>query len=512
MLSRTSFFIRCRQFGRLFSFGDVYWDLRIKRPSEGNNRLRPIHFKGDIPIEALKAKLDGIVDAIFKEMELPEGQVTLIYFSSLVDKLTLHQTVIRPLLEATLKDTAEIIEGNRLSTMISAITDGCTIVHYPDEDVYFKVNTFSAPSASITNTDTESGSIGPRNAFTESLETNISLIKRRIHNPNLKSKSFIVGSVTNTKVTVLYIDGIANNKNVDMVFKKIENMHHPGFNDISILQNLLDDHPFSPFPQYHETDRPDISVSGLVDGRVVIAMDNSNGVLVCPISFFELFISPEDYYNRWMTASLLRSIRFFGFFLTIILTPTYISILTYHPEMLPFDVLLNLQQSREKVPFTPFMEVLFMELVIEILREAGSRMPTKIGQTIGIVGGIVIGSAAVEANLVSNTLIVIVAISALLSFLPPNFIMSNTSRFVRYFFIFASGLFGLYGQMIAFAWMFHHLLRLTTLNVPYMTPIIPRKWTDLLDSFVRMPTKYLKHHPGIVRAQNKKTSPLKKEE
>ena len=164
-------------------------------------------------------------------------------------------------------------------------------------------------------------------------------------------------------------------------------------------------------------------------------MNNSQGVMICPISFFELFTSPEDYYNRWTTASLLRSLRFFGFFLTIILTPTYISVLSHHPEMLPFNVLLNLQESRGKVPFSPVLEVLFMELVIEILREAGTRMPTKIGQTIGIVGGIVIGTAAVEASLVSNILIVLVAISALLSFLSPNFVMSNASRSVRYFFI-----------------------------------------------------------------------------
>jgi len=158
------------------------------------------------------------------------------------------------------------------------------------------------------------------------------------------------------------------------------------------------------------------------------------------------------------------------------------------------------------------MEVLFMELVIEVLREAGSRMPSKIGQTIGIVGGIVIGTAAVEASLVSNTLIVIVAISALLSFLPPNFVMSNTSRFVRYFFILGAGFFGLYGQMIAFAWLFHHLLSLTSLSTPFLTPLIPRKWTDLLDSVVRMPTIILKHKPGITRAQTKTTPPEEREE
>jgi spore germination protein KA len=425
----------------------------------------------------------------------------------------LHQIVIAPLLKskANVLQTAEVIEKTDLSNIISSIAEGNTILYFHVEELYLSIKTFSAPTAAISDTDTESSVIGPQNAFTESLETNLSLIKRRIQNPNIKIQNFVLGSETNTKVSVLYMDDIVNKENLDIVIKKIEKVDHLAFNDISILQQLMDDHPFSPFPQYHETVRPDIAVSGLLDGRIVVAMENSKGVIVCPVSFFELFISPEDYYNRWTTASLLRALRFFGFFLTIILTPTYISILTYHPEMLPFNVLLNLQESRGKVPFSPFMEVLFMELVIEILREAGSRMPTKIGQTIGIVGGIVIGTAAVEANLVSNTLIVIVAVSALLSFLPPNFIMSNSSRFVRYLFIFAAGLFGLYGQMIAFAWLFHHLLSLTSLNTPYLTPLIPRKWTDLFDSVIRMPTLFLKYKPGITRAQTKKKPPVDKE-
>jgi len=451
---------------------------------------------------------------VFRDVYVEKERVTLIYFSSLIDKLVLHKTVIVPLLasKADVIQTSEVIEENDLNGLISSITAGNTILYFHAENLYLTKETFSAPSESITNTDTESSVIGPQNAFVESMDVNLSLIKRRIKNPNLKVKNFEVGYETNTKVSVLYMENIANKENVAIIDKKIKEVDHPGFNDISILQQLIDDHPFSPFPQYHESVRPDIAVSSLLNGRIVVLMENSKAVMICPISFFELFISPEDYYNRWTTASLLRSIRFFGFFLTIILTPTYISILTYHPEMLPFDLLLNLQESRGKVPFSPLMEVLFMELVIEVLREAGSRMPSKIGQTIGIVGGIVIGTAAVEASLVSNTLIVIVAISALLSFLPPNFVMSNTSRFIRYFFILGAGLFGLYGQMIVMAWLFHHLLSLTSLKAPYLTPLIPRKWTDLLDSVVRMPTIFLKHKPGITRAQTKTTPPEEKEE
>nr|WP_269050558.1 spore germination protein [Sporosarcina sp. G11-34] len=462
----------------------------------------------------MKNKLAGIEDAVFNDIEIGEMQVTLIYLSSLVDKLTLHKLVMFPLMQSQEKflQTAEVIDRNDLDSIISTITEGNTIIYFHETKTYLKINTFSVPTAGIMDTDTESSVIGPQNAFTESLETNLSLLKRRIHNTNLKSKNFVVGTETNTKVSVMYLDHIVNKENLDIVCKKIKEINHPGFNDISILQQLMDDHPFSPFPQCYETVRPDIAVSNLMGGRIVIAMDNSKGVMICPISFFELFISPEDYYNRWTTASLLRTLRFFGFFLTISLTPTYISVLTHHPEMLPFDLLLNLQESRGRVPFSPVMEVLLMELVIEILREAGSRMPSKIGQTIGIVGGIVIGTAAVEASLVSNTLIVLVAISALLSFLPPNFIMSNASRFVRYFFILAAGMFGLYGQMIAFAWLFHHLLNLTSLTTPFMTPLIPRKWSDLFDSVVRMPTFLLKQKPGIARAQREKKPPAEKGE
>lgn len=458
--------------------------------------------------------MQGIADAVFKDIYVEKERVTLIYLSSLIDKLTLHETVITPLLQskANILQTAELIDTNDLPSIITAITEGHTIIYFHLENLYLSVETFSPPMGAIMPTDSESTVIGPQNALTESLETNISLIKRRIQNTNLKNKNFVIGKETNTKISVMYLNHIVNKENLDIVFNKIEKIDHPGFNDISILQQLMDDHPFSPFPQYYETVRTDTTTSSLMDGRIIILMNNSKSVMICPISFFDLFVSPEDYYNRWTTASLLRSLRFFGFFLTITLTPTYISVLTHHPEMLPFDVLLNLQESRGKVPFSPVMEVLFMELVIEVLREAGTRMPSKIGQTIGIVGGIVIGTAAVEASLVSNTLIVLVAISALLSFLSPNFIMSNSSRSVRYLFIVAAGMFGLYGQMIAFAWLFYHLLTLTSLSTPFMTPLIPRKWTDLYNSVIRLPTRYLKQKPGVTRAQNDENPPAEKGE
>ncbi|WP_203247034.1 spore germination protein [Sporosarcina beigongshangi] len=487
-----------------------FWDNNNKkvtnsRSAQNDNVL--------ITIDMIKKELDGINDAVCKDIQTPEELVTIIYFSSLIEKLTLHRTVVHPLLTRNegLVKFADVPPKINLADIISTIIEGNTIVYFHTKNLFAIVNTYSPPTSSIIGSDTESSVIGPQDAFTESLQTNLSLIKRRIQNSGLKSENYIVGTETNTKISVVYMEHIVNMDNLNRVYTKIAAIKHPGFNDISILQQLMDDHPFSPIPQYLATVRPDAVASYLIDGRIAIFMNNSQAVMICPISFFELFTSPEDSYNRWTTASLLRILRFFGFFLSVILTPTYISVLTHHPEMLPFNALLNLQESRGRVPFPPILEVLFMELVIEILREAGTRMPTKIGQTIGIVGGIVIGTAAVEASLVSNVLIVIVAISALLSFLSPNFIMSNSNRSIRYIFIVAAGMFGLYGQMIAFAWLFHHLLTLTSLGTPFMAPVLPRKWSDLPNSVIRAPFFFDKGKSGISNVQSKKAPPVEKE-
>jgi len=462
-----------------------------------------------ITIAAIKNELTGINDAVIKDIQTSDELVTIIYFSSLIEKLTLHRTVIFPLLDQKedLLKSAYVPEKVNLPSVLSSIAEGNTVIYFHSKDLFAIVNTYSPPTSTISNSDTESTVSGPRDSFTQSLQTNLSLIKRRIHNTGLKNRDFRIGTETNTKISVIYIEKIVEENNLTKVINKIDAINYRHFEDISILAQLMEDHQFSPFPQYHITERPDLITSSLIDGRVVIMMDNSNGAMICPSSFLGFFMSPEDYYNRWTTATLLRCIRFFGFFLTIMLTPFYISALSHHPEMLPYEVLKSIYESRSRVPFPPVIEVLFMELVIEVLREAGSRMPTKIGQTIGIVGGIVIGTAAVEAGLVSNILIVLVAISALLSFLPPSFKMSNASRFVRYIFILSAGFFGLYGQMIAFAWLIFHLVNLTSLGTPFMSPVIPRKWTDLLDSIVLAPSSFLKHKKGVASAESKKVLP-----
>lgn len=456
-------------------------------------------------VTKLKQEINEVDDVKLKMIATEEGDVTVIYFSSLIEKMTLQTMVTIPLANnlKQIHQMAQYVDPKDVKGVVKKLNAGQTLLFFHETNALLSVDTYSAPTRAITDTETESTVIGPQDAFTESLETNISLVRRRIQSSMLKNENRIVGSEANIKISIMYMDNIVSHENLDDLRNRIDQVDYPLFTDISVLKQLIEDNPLSPFPQYYMTVRPDSICRYLLDGRIVVFMDNSQLAIVCPTSFFEMFVSIEDYYNRWTTASLLRMLRFFGFFLTIMITPMYISALTFHPEILPYELLLNLQESRSKVPFPPLIEVLFIELIIEVLREAGSRMPAKVGQTIGIVGGIVIGTAAVEAGLLSNILIVLVATSALLSFLPPIFLMSNTSRFIRYIFILSAGLFGLFGQMLAFAWLIHHLLSLKSLGTHYMTPAIPRKPSDLLDSVIRFPTKYIRSKTGISKVQKK---------
>jgi len=478
---------------------------KIEPQSQGSKQENPVPPEkiAQDTIETIKRKLTNISDAVFNEIQTTEGTVTIMYLASLVDAITLHKSVILPITNEieNVLTTFDTVNPNNVNSMVLSIVEGDTILYFHRMNRVIKVKTYSPPQRAVSASESETTVIGPQDAFTESLQTNLSLIKRRIRQPGLKSIDRVVGKETNTKISIVYMENIVNDENLKRLEERIAKVDYPGFVDTTMFKQIIEDNPYSPFPQFFHTTRPDSAVLWLLDGRIIIMMDNSPTVMVAPITFIEMFFSPEDLYNRWTTASLLRLLRFMGFFITIMLTPMYISALTYHPGILPYELLIMLQESRSRVPFPPVIEVLFIELVIEVLRESGSRMPTKIGQTIGIVGGIVIGTAAVEAGLVSNTLIVLVAISALLSFLMPSFLMSNASRFVRYLFILAAGTFGLFGQMLALAWLFNHLLNLTSLGAPFMTPVIPRKRTDLFDSIIRFPLKFIRHTRGIARAK-----------
>ncbi|SEN96422.1 GerA spore germination protein [Mesobacillus persicus] len=364
---------------------------------------------------------------------------------------------------------------------------------------------FSAQKAvvrSVSAPEIEFSVIGPKEAFVESIGQNMNLIRKRLPIEELIAEEFTVGKLSKTKVNVIYIDGITNEQIVNTVKQRINDIEKDEIADSSYFTQIISDNGHSPFPQLLDTERPDRVASSLAEGKVAILVDGSPHALLGPTTLPEFFNSFEDYYINWILASFIRLIRLFAVIFSIMITPIYVAIVTHHYELIPKDLLVTLVTSRRVVPFPPILEALFLEVAIELLREAGSRLPTKVGQTIGIVGGIVLGTASVEAGLTSNVLLIFVALSALASFTTPVYQMSNTIRILRFPFLFMAELWGLLGITIAFCFIITHLLRLTSLGQPFMEPVFPLRVNDFKDALIRLPFQNQAKRPIFLRTKD----------
>ncbi|GGG06133.1 spore germination protein [Paenibacillus abyssi] len=438
----------------------------------------------------------------------PQLDITLIYFDHLVEKLDLDRDVIRPLNQVTKNDLQGLFKQSQFertqnaAETIESILNGKVAVFHGDDT--YVVNAYGPASRAVVESETESVITGPHDAFTENLNTNLALIRRRVKSSKLKTIKLSVGEITKTSVYICYIEGIANDGLVQELIKRVKNIETDGIFEGNMFVQFIDEHPHSVFPQFITSERTDVIASKLIAGKIAGLVEGSPSAFTAPTNFFEFFSSPDDYYQRWMLGTALRLLRFIAFIITITFTAFYVSVTTFHYEMIPQALLLNLAESRSKVPFPPLYEALLMELTIELLREAGARLPSKIGQTIGIVGGIVIGQAAVQAGLTSNILIIAVASSAIASFVIPSYIMSASIRLIRFGLIVLAGNFGNWGLMFGIALIVIHLCGLTNLGTSYLTPVAPMNANDWKDTFVRFPFSLLVKRPSQVKTPNKR--------
>jgi hypothetical protein len=355
---------------------------------------------------------------------------------------------------------------------------------------------------SVSAPEIEFSVVGPKEAFVEALGHNLNMIRKRMPVAELIVEEFTVGKLSQTKVAVLYIQGVTNKEIVNTTKQRLQEVEKDNIADSSYFTQMIADNGNSPFPQLLDTERPDRVTGSLAEGKVAILVDGSPHALIGPTSLTEFFNAFEDYFLNWILATFIRMIRLFAVIFSIMITPLYVAVVTYHYELIPKDLLVTLVTSRRVVPFPPILEVLFLEVTIELLREAGARLPTKVGQTIGIVGGIVIGTASVEAGLTSNVLLIFIALSALASFTTPVYQMSNTIRLLRFPFLFMAELWGLLGITIAFCFLITHLLRLTSLGLPYMEPIFPFRISDFKDALFRLPFKKQAKRPVFLRTKD----------
>ncbi|MGG4488045.1 spore germination protein [Metabacillus idriensis] len=433
------------------------------------------------------------------------------YFKTLVDVNVLHKHILPFLTEGQSNtslfelqeilpiDNTEII-SNVLNIQERLMSGFVAIQCETNLNEVLLLSAVSLEKRAVSLPEVEYSVVGPKEAFVESLDANLNLIRKRLPIPELVVEEMKAGRLSKTRIAVLYIKGIANEDNINTVVQRIKDIDYDSILDSSMIAQIISDNNNSPFPQMIDTERPDRVAGVLSEGKITVLVDGSPHALTGPTTLVEFFSAFEDYFLSWPIASIFRLVRLFAVFFSVISTAMYVGVLTYHYEMIPQNLLNPLVASRSGVPFPPILEAIILELTIELLREAGARLPTKIGQTIGIVGGIVIGTAAVQAGLTSNVLLIIVALAALASFTTPVYQMGNVIRLIRFPFIFAAQFFGLIGIAFCFAYFLGHLLKLSSLGRPYLAPVYPLRLKDLKDSIFRLPMYMQNKRPLQMRS------------
>ncbi|MEY9868015.1 spore germination protein KA [Peribacillus sp. B2I2] len=339
---------------------------------------------------------------------------------------------------------------------------------------------------------------GPKDGFTETLRTNTALIRRRIKDPNLWLETKQIGEKTQTDVAIMYLKGVANDKTVSELQSRLNRINIDAILESGYIEELIQDEVYTPFPTVYNTERPDAVASAILEGRIAILVDGTPFVLVIPALMVHFFQSSEDYYQRADIATLIRILRYLSFFLALLTPSLYVAVSTFHQEMLPTPLLISLASQREGVPFPAFVEAMLMEVVFEILREAGVRMPRAIGSSISIVGALVIGQAAVEAGFVSATMVIIVSLTAICSFVFPSNSMAMAFRMLRFLFMILAATFGLYGIILGLIVMVLHLNSIRSFGLPYLAPNAPFILQDQKDNIIRMPHWSLLKRPRLI--------------
>jgi spore germination protein len=491
----------------------------------GSSR-KPNHSFSQEPISAnlmdnlavIQSVLSDTPDLIVRKLVIKKNrkQAALIYLSGISDSKTIFNHVLNPLLfEEGIDDNdadlavslGHIKETNAWPDVENALLNGECVLFVDQHAGAFIYDTPDFPKRSIEDTPIESSLTGAHIGFTENKSDNVALIRKHIRNRELKMKDFTVGERGKSKLSIMYLADVVNPDALKELERRIRKVDVDNIINAGVLAEYIEDHAFSPFPQLLITERPDVAAFEILQGRIVTVVDRSPNVIISPVTFGTFFKTIDDYSSRWLVASFFRLLRYFGFFVAIFLPAIYIAIISFHFEIIPLKLLLSVGASRERIPFPPYIEAFVMELTLEMLREAGVRLPAKIGQTVGIVGGIVIGQAAVEAGIVSNIMVIVVALTAIASFIIPNYSMSSAIRIVRFPMMLMASLFGFIGIMVGLMIIIAHFIALESLGTPYGSPVAPLRFPDWRDFFVRLPQWAVDNRPLSTKAiQNKRAN------
>ncbi|MGG1677343.1 spore germination protein [Neobacillus sp. NRS-1170] len=431
-----------------------------------------------------------------------KSDAALVYLPGLTNKDAIHNHVLKPLMSSSFEldkelpitiGDVEVVET--WGQVESAILGGDSVLLLNGQNTGYRLDTKGWPQRQLNDPQNEISLKGAHQGFVETGTQNIALIRRYIPHHELILKEMTIGLRGKTKVSLLYLRDVASDDVLRELETRIQNITVDAIINTGELIEFIEDNPYSPFPQIMLTERPDTAVSHILQGRFVIVLDRSPSVLIAPTNLMSFFQAVDDYGTRWLLSSFIRVSRFLAFIITLFFPASYVAFISYNFEVIPMELLLSIAESRIQVPFAPVLEAVIMETILELMREAALRLPTPIGQTIGIVGGIIIGQAAVAVGIVSNIMIIVVAVTAIASYNIPNYDMSSAIRLLRFPMMLAAAMFGVVGIVIGWMTIVGHLVSLESLGTPYGTPLAPFRFADMKDAFLRFPLWTMKSRP-----------------
>ncbi|MCL2350205.1 MAG: spore germination protein [Defluviitaleaceae bacterium] len=443
----------------------------------------------------------------------------VIYLDGMTDRLVVENNVLARLMASAQKTpesffhtpmglldslmeggmtTAELKEETDMDAAVAAVLAGDTAIFADGCEAAVLVSTKGFPNRGVPETSVEVVVQGSNEAFSEVMRINTALLRRRVKDVNLKVKQVKVGRRTATDIAICYLDDVVRPEVLKQALERIANIDVDGIFDAGALEELIEEDISSPFPQCQITQRPDKAASGVTEGRVAILVDNSPSAILVPATINSFFQASEDYSQGWEIMSFVRLLRFFAAFFALALPGLYIAITTFHPNMLPMMLTFKMAAAREGIAFPAVLEILIMEFAFELLREAGIRLPRPVGSSIGIIGGLIVGEAAVSAGIVSPIVVIVVALTGIASFAIPSYSLVSAFRLAKFLIIALSAALGLLGFWVALLIIMIHLASLKSFGLPYLFPFVSgdiNGYTDFKDSLFRAPAVFMKKRP-----------------
>lgn len=449
----------------------------------------------------------------FKIGNKDSTEAALVFLDGMVDKKQINESILRPLMQsqATLSGTLEKLEENSIyideirgekefKEMISAVLEGNAVLLVDGSDGSLVMNVKGWEKRPVEEPDTEVTVRGPREGFTENIRTNTAMLRRIIRDPQLTFYNTRLGERTKKDITIAYITGIAQNSLIKEIKRRLERIETDTILESGYIEQFIDDNPLSPFPTIANSEKPDKVAAKILEGRAAIMVDGTPFVLTVPMLFIESFQSTEDYYAHPYFGTFMRWIRYLSFALSVLSPAVFVALSTFDQELIPTPLLITVAAAREGTPFPAVLEALLMIIIFEILREASLRMPRPLGQAVNIVGALVIGQAAVSAGLVGPPMIIIIALTAVATFIV--YPLIDVGTILRFVLLFAAGILGLFGIVIILLEVLNHLASIRSFGVPYLSPVTPFNAGGLKDVFIRAPLWAMHQRPRTICGQD----------